>query len=166
MRRFAPPLICAALALALAGAGFSTRGYRNEAMHVRGFEPPAGWVQAPQGSYPRLLTSYTHREGGRLTLAAQRVAPGTTALKLAESSRAALERQGFAQVQIASDGARARLTATLDGGKRIARQLYAVDSDHGYVVTLIAPATVETAMLHDYEEALRTLQIGTPADTR
>ncbi|HZS36287.1 MAG TPA: hypothetical protein VFF06_05645 [Polyangia bacterium] len=158
-------LLLAALALASVAAGTSARSYRNEALHVRGFEPPSGWVLAPQGSYPRLLASYSHREGGRITLSAQRIAPGTTALKLAESSRAPLERQGFAALVIAADGARARLEATLDGGKRFARQLYLTDGGVGFVVTLIAPRAAESTMVRDYEEALRTLQVGAGAES-
>src|SRR5437868_5768225 len=103
MRYSLPGLALAALALAsitAGAAGTSARSYRNEAMHVRQFEPPSGWVLAPQGSYPRLLASYSHREGGRITLSAQRVPAGTTAVQLAEMSRGPLERQGFAAVAI------------------------------------------------------------------
>jgi len=175
MRYSLPGLELAALALASIGvgtagtagaAGTSARSYRNEAMHVRQFEPPSGWVLAPQGSYPRLLASYSHREGGRITLSAQRIAPGTTALKLAESSRAPLERQGFAALVIAADGARARLEATLDGGKRFARPLYLTDGGVGYVVTLIASGAAWERILADFDAAVKSLELGaneTPA---
>jgi hypothetical protein len=158
-------VLVAALALASIAAGTSARTYRNEALHVRSFEPPPGWEKAPQGSYPRLLAAYSHREGGHLTLSAQQVAPGTSALKLAEQARVPLERQGFTAVRVTADGARARLEATLDGGKRFGRQLYLVDGNMAFVVTLVAPQQSAAAMVRDFEESLRTLQIGNGAES-
>jgi hypothetical protein len=150
------------LTLTLLGAGGPSRLYRNEAMHVRAFEPPSGWEQAPQTSYPRLLTSYAHPDGGRLTLTAQKVAAGTTAEALVRQSRPALERQGFADIQVSKegDGNRVRVSARLDGGKRVVRQVYIVDGGIGYVVTLVAPEPRATAMTRDFELALRSLVLG------
>jgi hypothetical protein len=55
---------------------------------------------------------------------------------------------------------RAQLEATLDGGKRILRQLYIVDGNFGYVVTLVAPQKWAVPMLRDFELALRSLVLG------
>src|SRR5262245_4151175 len=113
-------------AVALLGASLSahaastTRGYRNDALRVRSFEPPVGWEKAPQQSYTRLLASYSHAGGGRLTLSAQKVAPSTTAEKLVHQSRTALEHQGFADIHVTPDGSRVRLEALLDNGRRFA----------------------------------------------
>src|SRR4029079_7363241 len=112
---------------------------RNEAMRVRAFEAPAGWELAPQSSYPRLLASYSHHEGGKLTLSAQKVPATTTSMDLAEQSRMPLEKQGFTALRVHADGPRARLEADRDGGKRFVKQAYLVDGGIGYVVTLIGP---------------------------
>src|SRR5947209_2335896 len=65
--------------LLLIAAGAAPPIYRNEAMRVRAFEMPIGWEMAPQSSYPRLLASYSHQAGGRVTLSAQKIAPESTA---------------------------------------------------------------------------------------
>ena len=70
------------MGLALIAAATAPRVYRNPAMQVHSFEPPPGWELAPQSSYPWLLASYAHRDGGRLTLAAQRLPPRATAQTL------------------------------------------------------------------------------------
>src|SRR4051812_42580764 len=112
--------LVAAFAFALLGGAGSGRVYRNDAMRVRAFAPPQGWELAPQSSYPRLLASYSHGEGARLTLSAQRVPATATAESLAEQSKGPLEKQGFAGIRITRDGDRARLDADLDGGRRFA----------------------------------------------
>jgi hypothetical protein len=147
------------VAPALLAAPPNNRRYQNDAMGVRLFAPPIGWDKQPQSSYPRLLAAYSHREGGRMTLAAQKVPPGTTPEKLATEARASLERQGFAQVALRPDGERVRIEATLDGGKKIARQVYLVQGGIGYVITLIAPAP-GTQALADLEETLRSLVLA------
>ena len=168
-RRVLPILPSLALLALLAssplssGAGAPIRLYRNDAMRVHAFEPPPSWVPAPQASYPRLLVSYSHAEGGRITLTAQKVAPGITAQQLAVASHVALENQGFANIQLKSDArdpTRVRLAAQLDGGKRFVLQLYLVDSNIGYVVTLAAPRVHEPTMTRDFEAAVRSLQLG------
>lgn len=158
----------AALALALApslAAGAGVRTYRNEAMGVRAFEPPAGWELAPQASYPRLLASYSHREGGRLTLSAQRLPAGVTAAKLAQQARGPMEKQGYRSIKVQADGERVRLEAELDGGRRVVRQLYVVAGEIGYVVTLVAPKSALAHLGGDFEEAVKSLEVGaTPAE--
>jgi hypothetical protein len=159
MRRIA----IASVALLALGAG-GARVYHNDAMKIRGFAPPAGWELAPQSSYPRLLAYYSHAEGARLTLSAQKIAPGTTAAQLVEQSRAALERQGFAHLRATAEGERERLDGDLDGGRRFLKQLYVVAGNIGYVITLISPTAAAAHMSTDFEEALRSLQlVGEPA---
>jgi hypothetical protein len=161
MRRPVGLVALAVLAPALLGAG-SSRVYRNDAAHVRAFAPPAGWELAPQSSYPRLLASYSHSDGARLTLSGQRVASTVTALDLAEQARVPLEKQGFTAIRITKDGDRARLDADLDGGHRFAKQIYVVAGGFAYVVTLISPLAASGRMAPDFEDAVRSLQVGPP----
>jgi hypothetical protein len=141
----------------------SARVYRNEPMRVRSFEPPVGWELAPQSSYPRLLASYAHREGGRLTLSAQKVQPGVSAQTLVDQSKPALSKQGFTAIRVKADVEGVRLDAELDGGKRFVKQLYLVDTGIGYVVTLVAPLASAQRMTNDFEEALKSLNLGSSA---
>lgn len=138
----------------------SARTYRNPAMKVRAFEPPAGWELAPQASYPRLLASYAHPGGGRLTLSAQKVPPETTAQALVQQARTSLAKQGFSAITVRADATRQRLDADLDGGKRFVRQLYVVEQGLGYVVTLVAPAASNAPMTADFEAAVASLKLG------
>ena len=154
-------LVVAGLAVAT-GALAAPRLYRNEAMKVRAFDPPSGWELAPQVSYPGLLASYTHADGGRLTLAAQRVAATVDSKQLAEQSRPVLERQGFASIKLTPEEGGLRLDATLDGGKRLVRQHYRVVAPFGYVVTMIAPVEKAAKFQRDFEDALRSLNLVGP----
>jgi hypothetical protein len=159
-------LVAVGLAGGIAAAGNPPRVYRNDIMKVRAFEAPADWELAPQSSYPRLLASYSHRDGGKLTLSAQRVSAATTAMELAEQSRVPLEKQGFTQLHIKPEGSRARLEADLDVSRRFARQVYLVEGGIGYVVTLIAPLAVLPKMTADFDEAVKSLQVGGPSEPR
>jgi len=144
------------------GAGGQARSYRNDALRVRNFEPPPGWELSPQPSYPRLLASYSHRDGGKLTLSAQKIGARISAQKLADQSKPLLEKQGFTAVKISADeDAHVRLEANLDGGRRYAKQLYVVESGIGYVITLIAPSEAGR-LANDFTEAVRSLQLGAP----
>ena len=145
------------------GAGGPARLYRNDAMKVRAFQPPPGWELAPQTSYPRLLASYSNGEGGRITLSAQKIAPGATAERLAEAGRAGLAKEGFSAFVLKPDGDRVRLSAHLAAGRRRLEQLYVVDEGIGYVVTLVTPDDVARRMTEDFEAALRSLQVGSGA---
>lgn len=138
------------------------RLYRNEAMKIRAFDPPSGWELAPQVTYPGLLASYTHVDGGRLTLAAQKVAGGVDAQKLAEQSRPVLQRQGFSQIKLSSEDGGVRLDAVLDGGKRLARQHYRVANGLGYVVTMIVAAEQAPKHQRELEDTLRSFNLVGP----
>ncbi len=153
MKRF-----CLLSALLLTGASLAPRVYRNDAMKVRAFDPPEGWLVAPQASYPKVLALYTHDSGARLTLTAQKVAAGVTGESLAESSRATLEREGFRDIAL-SPG---RIDAALSDGKRFLKQIYLVQSGFGYVVSLVgpkAPAARATRLVQDFDDAVHSLQL-------
>ena len=147
------------------------RLYRNDALRIHVFEPPPAWQPAPQASYPRLLCGYTHPDGGRLTLAAQKAAPGATAESLARAAQPGFERQGFSSVQIGADQdparedapPRARLDAKLDTSRRFLKQVYIVDGGLGYVVSLVASNVTAPAMTRDFDWAVRSLAITSEA---
>ena len=155
--------LLASLPLLLAAGG---RPFHNDAMRVRGFEAPVGWEPQPVGSYARLLAAWETKDGGRLTLVAQKRKPGATARALADESRPALQRQGFRDVKLtptatpADDSDRIVLDAVVDDGHRFVRQLYAVWGDIGYVVTMVGPIARAPQMRRDFDEAATSLSVG------
>jgi hypothetical protein len=160
-----PPLRKIALFLVAGSALWAAgpqgpRVYRNDALRVKAFEPPSGWHASPQPSYPRMLIEYTHPDGGRLTVAAQKVAPGATADSVAKGARQGLEKQGFQQLKLTADGPRTRLDARLDGGRRFLKQLYVVEGNLAYVVSMVAGSINEPQMARDFDSAARSLVIG------
>ncbi len=156
-------VILGLLATAAVASG-PNRLYRNDGLRVRAFEAPPGWRAAPQSSYPGLLVLLNHDDGSRLTLTAQKLAGPMDAQTLALRARDALTRHGFGQWKEGRDtrdAARARLSGSFDGGHRQLRQVYVVDHDLGYVVTLMT-ATSDTAdRLNDFEAAAHSLIVGT-----
>ena len=144
----------------------ATGRFHNDAMKVRGFEPPVGWDAQPVGSYARLLGAWETKDGGRLTLVAQKVAAGASARSLADESRPALARQGFRAITLSpappagDESDRLLLDASIDEGRRFVRQLYAVSGAVGYVVTMVGPAARATGMRRDFDEAAASLSVG------
>lgn len=127
------------------GRAEASRVFHNEAFRIAAFELPRQWTRSPQVGYPRVLLQASGPDGARLVLAAQKVTPGTTALSLAADVRPALMQQGFGDPRVStltSSGGdeRARLDATTDAGRRLMRQLYAVDGDIAVVITAVVPA--------------------------
>jgi hypothetical protein len=160
MKRWA--LVLLALFTVAAGG----RTFRHDAMKVRGFEPPVGWEPRQASSYPRLLAMWETKEGGRMTLVAQKLKREATARQLVEESRGALERQGFRAIAIADerpsgdDSQRARLDATVDDGHKFVRQLYVVWGGIGYVLTMVGPIARAPQMRRDFDEAATSLSVG------
>jgi hypothetical protein len=142
------------------------RGFRNDALKVRGFEPPVGWEAQPVGSYARLLGAWESRDGGRLTLVAQKVKDGANARSLVDESRPALERQRLREIKLSptppagDESDRLVLDAVVDDGHRFVRQLYAVAGDLGYVVTMVGPISRAPQMRRDFDEAATSLSVG------
>jgi hypothetical protein len=156
-------LLLASLPLLVAAGG---RPFHYDALKVRAFEAPVGWEPQPVGSYARLAAIWETRDGGRMTLVAQKIAPGATARSLAEQSRPALVRQGFRDVTLvpaapASDQSdRVALHAVVDEGRHFARQLYAVSGDLGYVLTMIGSIARAPQLERDFDEAAASLSVG------
>jgi hypothetical protein len=163
MRR-APVALAAALACALGAASalgaLSGRIYRDPPLRIYQLELPRDWQAVPpaQIGYPRVLLRATAKaSGARMTFAAQRVLPGTGAEVLAADARALLGRQGWEDPRVTQDGDLVRLEAKLDGGRRLLRQIYLVDGDLAYVLTIVAPPEHRERALHDFEETWRSL---------
>jgi len=150
--------LCAAGSAAAQGP---MRSYRNDGMRVLAFRPPPGWEMAPQSSFPRILASYSFKDG-KLTLSGERVAKDLTAQALVEQSRAALLKQGFTHLTVQPDGDRVTLEADLDGGKRFVHQLYIVENGVAYVITAVAPTADRGRTLADFQESVRSLQLAPP----
>ncbi len=145
--------------------------FRNDAMKVRGFEAPLGWEAQPVGSYARLLAAWETKDGGRMTLVAQKVKEGATARSLVEESRPALARQKFRDVKLSpapaagDESDRIVLDATVDDGHQFMRQLYAVAGGIGYVVTMVGPVGRAPQMRRDFDEAAASLTVGDSGDS-
>jgi len=166
MRARAFPIVLVLPFLVAAGGS----RYRNDAMKVRAFEAPLGWESQPVGSYARLLAAWETKDGGRMTLVAQKVKAGTAAQVLAEESKPALERQGFRDIKLTTvppagdDSDRVVLDASIDQGRRFVRQLYVVGGSLGYVLTMAGPIAHAAAMRHDFDEAATSLSVGDYGD--
>jgi hypothetical protein len=158
-----------ALGLAVAAvagrAHASARGLRAPAQRIVAFDPPPGWERAATPPSSRLLGTWSHRDGGRLTLAAERVAAGVTAQRLFDDSKPALAKQGWTLGKVEAQPMRVVADATLDGGKRVARQLYLVEEGFAYVITLVAPVEQRADHARDFDEAVGSLKLGA-ADER
>jgi hypothetical protein len=166
MRARALPIVLVLPFLVAAGGS----RYRNDAMKVRAFEAPLGWESQPVGSYARLLAAWETKDGGRMTLVAQKVKDGASARALADESWPALERQGFREIKLTEvrpagdDSDRVVLDASIEQGRRFVRQLYVVAGSLGYVVTVAGPIARAAAIRHDFDEAAASLSVGDSGD--
>jgi hypothetical protein len=155
-------LVFPSSAIAQTARADAARTYKNPELRVRAFTPPSVWELAPQAAYPRVLATWTRNDGSgaRMTLSAQRVPASTTPAALVEEARAGLTRQGFQQIRITPDGARVRLEAILDAGRRVARQAYLVEAQIAYVITVVGPGALAERLAAELDESLRSLQLG------
>ena len=64
-------------------------------------------------------------------------------------------------VRVDRQPARVLVEATLDKGRRIARQLYLVEEGFAYVITLVAPLEQKDQRSRDFDEAIGSLKLGT-----
>jgi len=159
-------LTCAFLIAASIGFGSrqsaatpSARLFHSAAYRIAAVDPPTGWELAPSPPSSRLLATWTHKEGARLTLAAESSAE-TSAGKLLDQAKGALTAQGWTVKHEDRQPTRVTIEATLDGGKRIARQLYAVEKGFAYVLTLVAPADQVNERARDFDDTVSTMRIG------
>jgi hypothetical protein len=162
------PLLVAALLVAATGSARATgslRALRAPAQRIVSFEPPAGWERAASPPSSRLLATWSHHAGGRLTLVAERIA-GKTAQQVFDESRPSLEKQGWTLGRVDRKPDRVVVEATLDKGRRMARQLYLVEEGFAYVITLVGPVEQQSERAHDFDEAAASLKLGAGEDER
>lgn len=150
-----------ALISVAAAAPFAARAYRNEAARVQTIVPPSGWEMAPQSTYPHILATWSQRDA-RITLSAEHAGKTPDAKALVDRSLPALQRQGFYGIELTPDGARQRLHARLDGGRRFLIQLYLVEEGWCYVLTLVGATADEKRLGAELDETVRSLVLGGP----
>jgi hypothetical protein len=141
------------------------RALHAPAQRVVSFEPPAGWERSASPPSSRLLGTWSHHDGGRLTLAAERTTV-KSAQQVFEQSRPSLEKQGWTLGRVDHKPERVVVEATLDKGRRMARQLYLVEEGFAYVVTLVGPVEQQAERSHDFDEAVASLKLGAGEDER
>ncbi|MEO6954259.1 MAG: hypothetical protein ABI321_20825 [Polyangia bacterium] len=139
----------------------SAKLFRSPDYRVVAVDPPTGWELAASPPSSRLLASWAHRDGAKLTLAAQRSAL-TDADKLFEQSKDALKTQGWSIGAVDKQSGRIAVQATLDHGRRIARQLYCVEEGFAYVLTMVAPAGQGALRARDFDDTVATMRLGAP----
>lgn len=159
---------CAAVLLSPlpASASPSQRLVKSPPHKLQSIEPPPGWELSPSPPSSRLIATWSHREGARLTLAAEAVPNTLDAAQLFQRSRASLERQGWSIGPVTrtpgKNGVqRVVVDATLDKGKRSARQLYVVEDGFAYVLTLVSATEQTLARQREFDETVASMRIGT-----
>jgi hypothetical protein len=145
------------LAASLLTAAGGSRVYRNVTFRIHSFDPPQRWTLSDQASYPTLLCTYFHPDGGRISLVAEPATPDITPAIVEKQSEDALAKQGFSRIVKKMD-AFGRLRVDADGGKgKILKQAYIVEGPFAYVLSVSGPKTLANEWSHDFEDALRTL---------
>lgn len=164
--RWLGPLGLAAVALAMisplkrsAEAASAPRVYRNDAYRIRSFILPGNWELSSQGTYQNLLVAYSHGEGARITITAERRRPGQDADRLAVRSRPLLERQGFSGLKLRSDEGRTFVEGELTRKGLQLRQVYLCEGEFCYVLTLVVPKG-HAVPVRDFDEAARDLVLA------
>jgi len=150
-------VLSSTLTAAVATAAPSPRLFRSTAHQIASIEPPVGWDLSASPPSTRLVASWTHRDGAKLTLVAERAPSGVDASKLFDQSRPSLERQGWVIGRTERQPARVSVEASLERGKRGARQLYLVLDGFVYVLTMVAPTEQTSARSKDLDETVASL---------
>jgi hypothetical protein len=148
------------LLLALVLLAPTDRTVISERHQVR-IDAPLGWTVLKQTAYPSVVAIMTHREGGRLTLSAQKTRPGETVEALVASNRPALEQQGVVIDRVAPSSAGegvTELTGHSRNGRIALRQIYGIRGSWGFVLTLSGPPSKMTQFAHDLELAWHSLR--------
>ena len=159
-------LVTAALWCAPSEAAPSQRLVRSFPHKLQSVEPPLGWELGTSPPSSRLVATWSHRDGGRLTLASEAAAAGVDATQLFAASRSSLERQGWTLGQTTRGAghtpgsSRIVVEASLDKGKRFARQLYLIEGGFAYVLTMVGPAEQSAPRQREFDETLASLRLG------
>ena len=124
---------------------------------------PPDWQLSGQRSYPGILLFGSHKRGGRLNLAVQRVIPGETLRFFSDRNSAALRKLGYTIVSTTPHrlGALVVESATPDRATRV-RQAYLVQNGVGYVLTMAVPTDQVRFYVRAFEDLLRGMSFMTP----
>src|ERR1700735_2609256 len=103
-----------------AAGGGTVRTLRAPNQRTKSCEPPSTWERGADPPSSLVLGVWSHRDGGRITLAADHVASGTVAGRVFDDSKKSLVSQGWSlgKVDRAPNGARVLVEATLERGRR------------------------------------------------
>ncbi|HJZ85224.1 MAG TPA: hypothetical protein VKN99_08655 [Polyangia bacterium] len=132
-------------------------------------DAPAGWTVLRQTAYPSMIAVMTHKDGGRLTLSAQRARAGDTVEAVAERNRAALERTGMQTGKVGPSSigeGTVELTATTRDGKLQVRQLHFLHGSTEFALTLTAPPPKMAAYAKDLDAAWRAITYLPPKSAK
>jgi len=146
------------LAIALLLFAPSDRTVVNEHYNVR-IEAPVGWTVQKLVAYPSVVAVMAHRDGGRMTLSAERARSAETAQTLAERNRAAMEKKGMKVTHLSPlpGNEAVELEATTAKGDLAMVQVYFVRGLWGFSLTLAAPPSKIAQYTHDLDVAWRTV---------
>jgi hypothetical protein len=146
------------LAIALLLFAPSDRTVSNEHYNVR-IEAPVGWTVQKQIAYPSVIAVMAHRDGGRMTLSAERARSAETAQTLAERNRAAMEKKGMKVVRTSPlpGNDAVEIEATTGKGDLAMVQVYFVRGLWGFSLTLAAPPSKIAQYAHDLDVAWRSV---------
>jgi hypothetical protein len=125
---------------------------------------PRGWELSEQSSYPGIIVrGIEHKGSGRLSLAAQRLAPGDSAKALAARSEAGLKKVGYKVAAATTHPSGAvLLEGTTRDGQRTVRQAYLDRNGVTYVLSVACAAADSARYLHPFDDILRNLSFSEP----
>ena len=129
---------------------------------------PKNWQLTERTAYPNILLRLVRRApDGKMMLAAERLAPGVTALAYAERTAGILRSMSF---QVRSPQLHSSTGAYFidsQGRGAFLRQAFLVAGGVGYSLTLSAPDNrTRSQHLRAFDYALRSIQIMRPSEPR
>jgi hypothetical protein len=147
---------------ALARADVDGDTFRSPEWHVE-LVVPREWELSAQTSYPGIIVSALHQEGGRMTLGVQTVSATETRETYTARNLATLKKIGYAPGTPAPHltGALEVDTTSADLRKKI-RQAYFVRGKTAYILTLSTPAARFQSDSRAFEDTLHSIVFSQP----
>jgi hypothetical protein len=173
-RRRAPSLLLGVVGIAAFGLAVSVGNARAEifantyrsADYGVEITVPRGFELSEQRGYPGLLArAIEHTSGARLSLAAQRLAPGESARATVERNVGSLKKLGY-RINGTTTGAlgAAIVDAVSPDGKRALRQAYVAQDGFVYILTLaVAPESMRYYG-RAFDETLHSMTVAAPVE--
>jgi hypothetical protein len=122
-------------------------------------DAPVGWIVQKQSAYPSVVAAMAHRDGGRLTLSAQKARSLETAQTLCDRNKAALEKTGMRIQKVTPLPPDAvEVEATAKDGSLGLRQIYFVRGQWGFSLTLSAPSSKMQQYMRDLDAAWHSVR--------